>query len=66
MHPHDVASIFAESGICIRAGHHCAQPLHILLGVPSTVRASVAFYNTHEEIDAFLKVLTEIRARMGY
>ena len=66
VHPHDVASIFAESGICIRAGHHCAQPLHILLGVPSTVRASVAFYNTHEEIDAFLKVLSEIRARMGY
>lgn len=66
VHPHDVASVFAESGICIRAGHHCAQPLHILLGIPSTVRASVAFYNTKEEIDIFLKVLSEIRGRMGY
>ncbi len=66
VHPHDVASIFAESGICIRAGHHCAQPLHILLGIPSTVRASLAFYNTKEEIDKFLEVLSEIRLRMGY
>ena len=66
VHPHDVASIFSESDICIRAGHHCAQPLHILLGMPSTVRASLAFYNTNEEIDRFIKVLSEIRSRMGY
>ena len=66
VHPHDVASIFAAAGICIRAGHHCAQPLHILLGIPSTVRVSIAVYNTKEDIDAFLKVLSGIRTAMGY
>ena len=66
VHPHDIAAIFAESGVCIRAGHHCAQPLHILLGIPSTVRASIAVYNTKEDIDAFLKVLATIRPKMGY
>jgi len=66
VHPHDVASVFSESGICIRAGHHCAEPLHILLKIPSSVRASLAFYNTEDEIDEFLKVLSEIRSRMGY
>ncbi|MCR4648666.1 MAG: aminotransferase class V-fold PLP-dependent enzyme, partial [Lachnospiraceae bacterium] len=66
VHPHDIAAIFADSGICIRAGHHCAQPLHILLNIPSTVRASLAFYNTKEEIDAFLEVLSKIRSNMGY
>ncbi len=66
IHPHDIASIFADEGICIRAGHHCAQPLHILLGIPSTVRASIAVYNTKEDIDAFLKVLATVRPKMGY
>ncbi len=66
VHPHDIASIFADEGICIRAGHHCAQPLHILLGIPSTVRASIAVYNTKEDIDAFLKVLATVRPKMGY
>ena len=50
----------------MRAGHHCAQPLHILLGIPSTVRASIAVYNTKEDIDAFLKVLATVRPKMGY
>ena len=66
IHPHDIASIFADEGVCIRAGHHFAQPLHILLGIPSTVRASIAVYNTKEDIDAFLKVLATIRPKMGY
>ena len=66
VHPHDIAAIFAEDNVCIRAGHHCAQPLHILLGIPSTVRASLAFYNTDEDIEKFLGVLSTIRSRMGY
>lgn len=66
VHPHDIAAIFAAENVCIRAGHHCAQPLHILLGIPSTVRASLAFYNTDEDIEKFLTVLSTIRSQMGY
>ncbi len=66
VHPHDVAAIFADQQVAVRAGHHCAQPLHILLGVPSTTRASLMFYNTEEEVDRFLAVLSQIRGAMGY
>ncbi len=66
VHPHDVAAIFADQQVAVRAGHHCAQPLHILLGVPSTTRASLMFYNTEEEVDRFLTVLSQIRGAMGY
>lgn len=66
IHPHDIAAMFAAENICIRAGHHCAQPLHILLGIPSTVRASLAFYNTEEEIEKFISVLKTLRSQMGY
>ena len=65
VHPHDVAAIFSDEGIAIRAGHHCAQPLHKHIGIMSSTRASFAFYNTYEEIDAFLKVLSGIRSKMG-
>lgn len=51
IHPHDMAQFLDHHGIAIRAGHHCAQPLMRKLGVPSTSRASLAFYNTEEEID---------------
>ena len=51
IHPHDVASILDMSGVCIRAGHHCAQPLLTWLGEQSTCRASVAFYNDKADID---------------
>ena len=51
MHPHDVASLLDESGIAVRAGHHCAQPLHQLLGVPATTRASFYLYNDESEVD---------------
>ena len=51
IHPHDVASILDMSGVCIRAGHHCAQPLLAWLGEQSTCRASVAFYNDKADID---------------
>jgi cysteine desulfurase/selenocysteine lyase len=51
-HPHDVASLLDQDGICVRAGHHCTQPLHRRFGIPATVRASVAPYTTADEIDA--------------
>ena len=66
VHPHDVSAIFADNNVAVRAGHHCAQPLHICLGIPSTTRASVMFYNTEEEVDRFLDILSQIRGAMGY
>ncbi len=61
LHPHDVSTIIDRSGIAIRAGHHCAQPLMERLGVTATCRASFAMYNTKEEVDALAAAL--IRAR---
>ena len=52
VHPHDVSEILAADGIAVRAGHHCAQPLIMHLGLPATTRASFMFYNTPEEADA--------------
>jgi cysteine desulfurase/selenocysteine lyase len=52
VHPHDIATILDSEGIAIRAGHHCAEPVMDRFGVPATSRASLAFYNTKEEIDA--------------
>lgn len=66
VHPHDVSEILAADGVCIRAGHHCAQPLLKHLGYSSTVRASCAFYNTLDEVDRLLDSLKTIRERMGY
>ncbi len=66
VHPHDVSTIFDSEKIAVRAGHHCAQPLHGYLGIPSTTRASFMFYNTEEEVDRFLEVLARIRVEMGY
>ena len=66
VHPHDVAAIFDADGIDVRAGHHCAQPLHRFLGVMSTTRASFAYYNTFDEVDRFVATLASIRGRMGY
>jgi cysteine desulfurase/selenocysteine lyase len=57
VHPHDVATIVDREGIAIRSGHHCAQPLHTRLGLDASVRASLAFYNTAEEIDALGRAL---------
>jgi cysteine desulfurase/selenocysteine lyase len=60
-HPHDVASLLDQDGICVRAGHHCTQPLHRRFGLPATVRASIAPYTTAEEIDALGASLRRIR-----
>ena len=66
VHPHDVASILDADHIAVRAGHHCAQPLLDYLKVSSAARASLAFYNTEEEIRRFLECLKQIRRKMGY
>ncbi|WP_448570341.1 SufS family cysteine desulfurase [Trichothermofontia sp.] len=59
VHPHDLSTILDQAGIAIRAGHHCTQPLHRYLGLQSTARASLYFYNTHEEIDRFIVALKD-------
>ena len=66
VHPHDIAAILDEDGVNIRAGHHCAQPLMKFLGTPSTARASLAFYNTEEEIGRLAESLSQVRRKMGY
>ncbi len=66
VHPHDIASILSADNIAIRAGHHCAQPLLAYLGVMSTARASIAFYNTEDDIHRFTESLKGIRKLMGY
>lgn len=65
-HPHDVASILDEERICIRAGKHCAHPLHDYFGVPSTCRASLYFYNTEEEVERFAHAVAKVRGWLGY
>lgn len=66
VHPHDVSEILISDGICVRAGHHCAQPLLNHLGISSATRASFMFYNTEEEADLFVQSIASIRERMGY
>lgn len=60
-HPHDIGQILDDEGIAIRAGHHCTQPLMQRFGVPATARASVALYNTKEELDALGAALHKVR-----
>jgi cysteine desulfurase/selenocysteine lyase len=57
LHPHDISTIIDRSGVAVRAGHHCAQPLMERLGVTGTCRASFAMYNTTAEIDALAEAL---------
>ena len=59
-HAHDIGTILDRAGIAIRAGHHCAMPLMQRFGVPATARASLAFYNTKEEIDCLTNALREV------
>jgi cysteine desulfurase / selenocysteine lyase len=59
VHPHDLSTMLDQSGIAIRAGHHCTQPLHRELKAQSTARASLYFYNTKAEIDQFIVALKE-------
>jgi cysteine desulfurase/selenocysteine lyase len=62
IHPHDVAEILGRRGVCVRAGHHCAQPLMRHLGVPASSRASFAVHSTREEVDALIEGLAEVQA----
>jgi cysteine desulfurase/selenocysteine lyase len=62
IHPHDVGTVLDRSGVAIRAGHHCCQPLMARLGVPATARASVACYNTREDLDALAASLRAVRS----
>lgn len=66
VHPHDIATVLDEEHIAIRAGHHCAQPLGAHLGLPSTARASLYFYNTEDEVRRFAEKLASVRKWMGY
>jgi cysteine desulfurase/selenocysteine lyase len=61
VHPHDVAQVLDQEGICIRAGHHCTQPLHRRLGVAATARASFYLYNTEEDVDKLVAGLRRVR-----
>ncbi|MEK7681551.1 MAG: cysteine desulfurase, partial [Chloroflexota bacterium] len=60
VHPHDIGTILDGEGIAIRTGHHCTQPLMDRFGVPATARASLAFYNTREEIDALARGMQRV------
>jgi cysteine desulfurase/selenocysteine lyase len=61
VHPHDVATVLADAGVAVRAGHHCAQPLMRRLGVPATTRASFALYNTRDDVEALVAALGRVR-----
>ena len=61
VHPHDVAQILDQDGIAVRAGHHCAMPIHDKFGIPATTRASFYIYNTTDEVDALIESLYEVK-----
>ena len=61
IHPHDVAQILDRDGIAVRAGHHCAQPLHEKFGIPATTRASFYLYSTKKEVEALINGLYKVK-----
>ena len=65
VHPHDVGTVLDLEGIAIRTGHHCAMPLMQRLGLSATARASLAFYNTEEDIDHLVEGLKKVREVFG-
>jgi cysteine desulfurase/selenocysteine lyase len=64
-HAHDLATLLDLEGVAVRSGHHCAHPLMQYFGVPATCRASLAFYNTHAEIERFIAALGKVRRLLG-
>jgi len=66
VHPHDVATILDSKGICVRSGHHCAQPLGAFFKVAASTRLSMYLYTRKEDLDAFLEVLKTVRSVMGF
>jgi cysteine desulfurase/selenocysteine lyase len=65
VHPHDVAQILDQDGIAVRAGHHCAQPLHEKFGIPATSRASFYLYNTKDEVDLLVNGIYKVKKMFG-
>lgn len=65
IHPHDVAQILDEDGIAVRAGHHCAQPLHEKFGLPATSRASFYLYNSKADVDLLVNGIYKVKAVFG-
>jgi cysteine desulfurase/selenocysteine lyase len=65
VHPHDAGTILDQQGIAVRTGHHCAQPIMDRFGVPATTRASLAFYNTFEELDALAGGIRKVQEVLG-
>src|SRR5699024_8954809 len=65
IHPHDLAQVPADQGVCIRVGHHCAWPVHRTMGVQSTARASFYLYNTRDEIDALADAIVAAKKFFG-
>jgi cysteine desulfurase/selenocysteine lyase len=61
IHPHDVAQILDQDGIAVRAGHHCAMPLHDILGIPASTRASFYLYNTTRDVDALIEAIYKVK-----
>jgi cysteine desulfurase / selenocysteine lyase len=61
IHPHDIGTIVDREGVAIRTGHHCAQPVMDRFGIPATARASLAMYNTREEVDALVRAIERVR-----
>jgi cysteine desulfurase/selenocysteine lyase len=65
IHPYDAGTIYDKLGVAVRTGHHCAQPLIERFEVPGMIRASLALYNTMEEIDAFIEATKQVRRMLG-
>jgi cysteine desulfurase / selenocysteine lyase len=61
LHPHDVATVLDDFGVAVRAGHHCAMPLHEALGIPASARASFHCYSLREDVDALVEGLHRAR-----
>ena len=61
IHPHDIGTVLDYEGIAVRTGHHCAQPVMERFGVPATTRASLAAFNTKEELDALVQGLHKVK-----
>jgi cysteine desulfurase/selenocysteine lyase len=65
IHPHDIGTIVDREGVAIRTGHHCAQPVMDRFGIPATARASLAMYNTTQDVDALTRALERVQKVMG-
>jgi cysteine desulfurase/selenocysteine lyase len=65
VHPHDVSQILDNSGVCVRAGHHCAKPLMRRLGVAATTRASFSIYNDLDDIEALADAIGDVIRLLG-